>query len=121
MDIPNITLRTEETEKIYQQFLQVEENRKHCPFCNLDLLVTNNLKYPGWAIIENRFPYDKVFQTHHMLCTLEHTSELTKQRKKEFEDLLLYLEPNYDMYIYNTREKQTIPRHFHIHLVNFYK
>ena len=51
-----MTLRTNQTEKIYQKYLK-EKYDGVCIFCAKDLLIK---EYKYWILLKNRFPYNKI-------------------------------------------------------------
>lgn len=108
-----MTLRTSKMERKYQRL----RNKDYCPFCAQEMLVAD---YGDWIIIGNKFPYNKVFSVSHMLAPKEHISDLNQEQKEMLENILRGLN-GYDMYAWNVPKKQTIPRHFHIHLLKFYE
>ncbi len=77
-----------------------------------------------WRIIDNRFPYDMLFGTCHMLLPIrvvpQHRS-LTPEEVDELHEILDgYVEANYNAYFVSTMSKRSIGSHYHIHLLNFH-
>lgn len=110
------TLRTPEGKKKYQEYLNTTDTQNSCPLCNKE-----NLKdFKFWKIIENKFPYDLIAKTHHMLISKRHVPEKELTRE-ELEELNLikesYAHPTYDWILEPTLKNKTIPNHFHIHLI----
>ena len=115
------TLRTPETERVYQEFK--EQNPDHCPYCSQDLLIQDSFNVDGeiindWILIQNRFPYDRFYVVNDMLAPKEHISKLNQSQKVDLEILLEYLSQYYHQIIWNVPARQSIS-HFHVHLVNF--
>ncbi len=76
--------------------------------------------WKSWMLIENEFPYNAVFDTHHMLIPKRKSvlkSMLTQQERDELEDILDELSEIYDCYMVNYPKKQSIKTHYHIHLL----
>ncbi len=117
-----LTLRSTSTEREYENFRKHTTDR--CPFCEKDFLVREDFTFPGhfiagWMILENRFPYDRVFKTSHMLAPVDHIGTLSNRQERELKTILYFLEDEYDAYFFNTTGRQTLPKHWHIHLLNF--
>lgn len=72
-----------------------------------------------WALIENAFPYDSMFKTHHLLIPKRVVSEeeLSELERLELRSILRQLNDNYDCSITNFTSKQSIRNHYHIHLL----
>jgi hypothetical protein len=74
------------------------------------------------VIIENEFPYDAIATTSHMISTKREVrldwNLLNDDEIKEFEDIKEnYLHDNYDVLWENLPKGQSIPGHFHLHLL----
>lgn len=116
------SFRSEATENKYREFLK--HNSDYCPYCHKDLLVQeafylNGEFIDGWMILENRFPYDdpvRGFKVSYMLALTEHTSELSPKQMREYFLFRNYLK-GYDWMVLNMPNEQTIPGHFHVHLL----
>lgn len=111
-----VTLRTQKSEEQYQRAKELgcliplhQEKRIH------------DFKY--WFIVENRFPYDMVFNTHHLLLPMRkvcNRSELNQEEKTELETILdYYVEPKYDLFFENTQKRRSVMSHYHIHLASY--
>jgi diadenosine tetraphosphate (Ap4A) HIT family hydrolase len=72
-----------------------------------------------WALINNAYPYNLAYKTHHMLIPKREASqeELSEQEKAELELILNELSGDYDCRLINFRRKQSVLHHFHIHLL----
>lgn len=121
----NITrtfLRTEEGMDRYMEVMKDrnEKKIKSDHFVNYEHLLIKEFKY--WVIIENEFPYDAVATTSHLISTKREIaldwSLLNKEEWEEFKSIKEeYLKNNYDAIWENFPSGQTIPGHFHLHLV----
>jgi diadenosine tetraphosphate (Ap4A) HIT family hydrolase len=116
------TLRKPESEAIYGEFKK-RMDKNYCPFCNRDLM-RREFKY--WIIVENRFPYDKVFKRHDILACKRHIKEWTEMTKDEWAELksIEYQIMNgevgdYNLVIINVPKDRSIPRHLHFHLATY--
>jgi diadenosine tetraphosphate (Ap4A) HIT family hydrolase len=109
------SLRTPKNEKIYQEFLKSNKNR--CPFCLKDLLVK---EFKFWILVENKFPYNKIAVTHHLLAPKIHIAEfeeLKNWQREELKEIIKKIEKNYSYISLNVKKKRTIKDHFHLHLI----
>jgi len=121
----NITrtfLRTKETMDRYMKVMaeRKEKGIKSEHFINYEHLLVKEFEY--WVIIENEFPYDAVAKTSHMISTKRQVpldwNLLTSGEKMEFEKIRdTYLKEHYDAIWENLPKTQTIPGHFHLHLI----
>lgn len=125
MTISNITrtfLRTDETMNNYIQ----EMAKRHetgvdiNPFTSWQKFLVKEFK--NWVIVQNEFPYDRVADVNHMICTKRQVpfewDLLTDEEKFEYEEIKnTYLKENYDAIWENLPKGQTKPTHFHLHLV----
>lgn len=72
--------------------------------------------------MENKYPYDAVATTSHILATKREVSFdwslLNSEEKNEFEEIKKnYLVNHYDVIWENLPKGQTIPGHFHLNLL----
>lgn len=81
-------------------------------------------EFDYWYIVENRFPYDLIFKTSHMLLprrVVANKSGLTVNELEELETIKkYYVDPIYDVYFENTTAKRSVLGHYHIHLLTYY-
>jgi len=72
-----------------------------------------------WILIDNEFPYSAVFSIHHMLIPKRKKSskELSDKERAELENILDELSEQYDCFLVNFKNKQSITDHFHMHLL----
>ena len=111
------TLRTPETQKRYMEYLENEYDG-HCIYCSKDHLVK---EYDYWIIIENEFPYDKVWGKHHQLAPKRHIQNELSLTTYELMDLMMikhkYEKGNYDAVRENFPDGKSLPEHLHYHLL----
>lgn len=121
----NITrtfLRSDEMMTKYMEVIKEREEKdiKYNPFTsNHETLVK---EFNHWNIIENEFPYDAIATVSHMIATKREVPFdwrlLTLEEEKEIEYLKeTYLNEHYDVVWENLPKGQTIPKHFHLHLL----
>jgi hypothetical protein len=110
------TVRTQKTIDAYLKFIKNESFKYACGICR-----EKNLKeFKYWRIIKARFPLDKIARTNHVFMTKRHVpfNKLTTQEKKEFEFIKqTYLTKKYEVLLEATPKVQSIPSHYHIHLL----
>ncbi len=88
-----------------------------CPLCASDVLS----EFDHCLLIPNRFPYDAIAEKSAMLIPKRHVTsldELSAEERENFETVRDTVE-GFDAYIRNFTHHQTIPGHYHIHLVRF--
>ncbi len=76
-------------------------------------------EFTYWFIITNKFPYDAITQTHHMLAPKRFfgtPKEMNDNERVELEDIKEQLVERYDGLWENLGHKRSVPAHFHIHL-----
>lgn len=109
------TLRTEATEKQFQDFRAELGDGMRCPLCHNTTIKT----FGNWKIVENSFPYDRIAKTHHMIAPCRHVTEaeLSEEERKELQELKqTYVNDNYDFYI-EAAKKKAMTDHFHLHVI----
>lgn len=76
-------------------------------------------EWKHWALIENAFPYDAAFKTHHMLIPKRVVTKdrLNSNEKAELDRILDELSEHYDCHLVNFTSKQSLRHHHHIHLM----
>lgn len=74
-----------------------------------------------WRLIDNAFPYDVLFKTHHMLVPKRVVVEqdLNELERQELEAIFVELSTRYSCRLVNFPDSQSIKKHFHIHLLTF--
>jgi hypothetical protein len=118
----NITrtfLRSDEMMSTYMQVMKEREEKgiKYNPFKEPPIK-----EFTHWVILENQFPYDAIAIVSHMLATRRNVpldwKLLNKEEIEEFNELQeTYLKEQYDVLWENLPKGQTIPGHFHLHLL----
>ncbi|MFO0887111.1 MAG: hypothetical protein H6793_02020 [Candidatus Nomurabacteria bacterium] len=111
-----VSLRTHKDEAKYLQAKQRGVARRPL-YEETPIQIWNN-----WMLIENQFPYNAVFDTHHMLVPRRGgviKADLSKTERQELEDILDELSDIYDCYMVNYPKKQSIKSHYHIHLLTY--
>lgn len=119
-----ISLRTPETEAKYQAFKKTKE-ADGCCFCREvekfekeeDTAVICTWEH--WGLMWNDFPYDAVYDTHHLLFPLRHVDyeDLTLKEIEEYRQIVKNLD--YHQSVENFGERQSQKGHWHIHFCNF--
>lgn len=76
--------------------------------------------FTHWAIIPNKFPYDRIAARHDMIvpkrCVTE--EKITTEEWAEFKMIKeTLIQHEYDFLMEATVLKKSIPGHFHLHLV----
>ncbi|HEY0908219.1 MAG TPA: hypothetical protein VGE35_02610 [Candidatus Paceibacterota bacterium] len=110
------SLRTEMMVNKYKEYQKANPSDGSCPLCSREPLKA----YSHWKIIDNKFPYDIIATTHHMVVPLRHVveAELTEAELKEFESIKTnFINPGYNYIIEATPLQKSIPGHFHLHLI----
>lgn len=109
--------RTKETtQQAYDDFMKAGGLEGQCALCEAPAVKEFTL----WKIVENRFPYDRVATTSHMIVPKRHANdeEITGDEWIEFQKIKKeYLTPTYDFFIEAAHHKKSIPAHFHLHLI----
>ncbi len=87
----------------------------------IDDLQTIHREFTYWRIIENKFPYDAVFKTHHLLLSKRHFSNLSAATPAELDEIqtikaMLAEEQAYDGILENLSSNISKPGHCHLHL-----
>ncbi len=111
-------LRTPQTWESYCQWRKGQDKDK-CFFCS-----ALGGDIGGWNIIPNDYPYDAVTERHDLLFPSSHTSsmeELGHVAQEKLDEMIAKLnkEGEYDAVIQNFANAQTVPGHFHVHLVRW--
>lgn len=107
-------LRTKESQEKYLKLIASGFLDDECKLCKAPSI--KDFSY--WRIIDNRFPYDRIAKTNHILIPKKHTIEngLNEAEKEELLSIKQgYLKDNYELLIEVTNK--SIPAHFHVHLV----
>lgn len=110
------TLRTKEGQERYRQAIINGTLDNDCVLCRKEAIKA----FKHWKIVKNNFPYDRVAEKHDMIVSIRHTphSELTKEELDELKIIKEeYIQPNYEWILEATRKKQSVPAHFHLHII----
>lgn len=110
------TLRTKEVQDEYDIYIANNDDLNKCALCSKSSISS----YKYWNIVKNRFPYTVIADTHHMIIPKRHVkeSELTFDELKELIELKsTYINENYDLILHQVSKDQSIPEHFHLHLI----
>ena len=78
--------------------------------------------FESWVVIRNKFPYDGVTRTHHMLVPKRYFAtprEMNAEERRELEEIKLSFGEEYDGLFENLSHKRSVPSHFHIHLFSW--
>lgn len=114
------TLRSKETHAQYVQFLEDKMAGRipeKCIFCEKELLLK---EFHYWMVLDNRFPYDRLYQTSHMLAPKRHVATEMELRVGEMSELLNIKEKHlrdYHLIIENIGDRVSIKNHFHLHIL----
>jgi hypothetical protein len=109
-------LRTEETERSYEEHKANGHLKNGCVLCKESSLK----EFTYWRLIDNKFPYDRVSTVHHMIIPKRHVieTELTESEKDELIALKHdQLNQDYVYIIEALPGMKSIPEHFHLHLI----
>jgi len=112
-----VDLRTKKTRRKYLKLISEGFLVNGCSLCK----ETKSIKeFKHWRILNNRFPWDRIAKTHHMIIPKRHTiyEKLNEIEKKEFEIIKVgYIEEKYELIAEAMNKKKSIPKHLHIHLI----
>lgn len=110
------SFRTKETEYSYYAFKMDSHASTDCVICAKNSIMI--FKY--WKIIENQFPYDRISTIHHMIVPIRHVrfGELSMDEISELEQIKRNeIDKVYECIIESTALTQSVPEHFHLHLL----
>jgi hypothetical protein len=111
------SLRTRKTYEEYNEIIAERILENGCALCreNKDELIK---EFKHWKIIENKFPWDLIAKTNHLIIPKRHViyEELNSEEKEEF-DLIKseHVEKGYELMA--EALVKSVPKHFHIHLI----
>lgn len=79
-----------------------------------------------WRLIENRFPYDMIFDVHHLLIPLSGATDrdrLFQNEADELRDIIANMDRDnaYDALMDNFQGRRSVLGLYHIHLVTWHK
>ena len=110
------TLRKPESEAKYQARKRTDE----CPLCTAP--VVEEWKY--WRLIRNDYPYDLVAEKHDLLVLKEHSDIITRNAWIELNEskyIFEFAPYEYHCVIENLPVRQSVPGHYHLHLLRYKK
>lgn len=111
------TLRLPDTEKAYDlaREKRTKAGDQQCPLCGVPSL----REFTYWRLVPNKFPYDKVAKTHHMLVPKRCVpfSELTHVELQELDAIKRELDACYHYYLETTLRQRSVPGHYHLHCI----
>lgn len=115
-------LRSEETMNRYIAYTKARAQMPHPPdpFADLDAIALETFEH--WVIVPNDYPYDAIATVSHLLFTRRAVAFdwtlLNNAELAELEELRTrYLNEHYDLIWENLPKGQTVPGHFHLHLL----
>ena len=112
-------LRTDQTHSDYITSRSKRKRRGEtdCVLCSEPSI----REFSYWRIVPNDFPYDVIAETHHMLLPKRHIQEIHDMTDEEREELIELQEgiDGYDSLTKNFPHQQSIPTHFHLHLLTY--
>ena len=100
----------------YRSYLREIEGSTECVLCAKESLK----QFTHWRIVQNRFPYDLIAETHHMLIPNRHVVEddLTVEELVEIKLIKQgIINETYDWMLEPTHKNKSMPAHFHLHLL----
>lgn len=79
-------------------------------------------EFTHWVIIENKFPWDRITEVHHLLVPkrrFARADDMNAEEEKEWKEIRRKVSKTYDMFIENLTG--TLNHIYHPHLINFKK
>ncbi len=110
------TLRTKQTQDSYDDHKAQGHLENNCPLCTTETIED----FTFWRVVDNRFPYDKISNLHHMIVPKRHITEvdLTVEEQNELFQLKNSVLNKKYMYIFEALPgMKSIPEHLHYHLI----
>ena len=80
--------------------------------------------FGDWWLIENEWPYDLLFKTHHLLIPMKKVTrfrDLPHITQANYHKVLAKLEKDYDTYFVNMPLKRTVATHWHCHIIRWHE
>ncbi|MCD5381864.1 MAG: hypothetical protein LR017_00940 [Candidatus Pacebacteria bacterium] len=108
-------LRTQKLAEEYTTYRNTWTEETGCVLCTCD--VAKEFTY--WKICPAKFPYDLIASRHDMLLPKRHVTEngLTDAEHAEYLDIKRNHLSDYEFVVEGTSHTQTVPQHFHQHLL----
>lgn len=112
------------TRTIPNSFRKAESERAYQDAKDRALLIPLQHEEPiadfqHWTLIENRFPYDLIYKTHHMLIpkrTFADREDMTIAEQADLNQILTSLREQYEVVFENLGAKRSNSVLFHVHL-----
>lgn len=117
--------RSEKSQAAYEAFKKAHDTEpERLEHFNLDD-ETIIKQYTYWAIIENRFPYDNMARTNHLLVSkrpIESHYHGTPEEQDEFHTIMQELADDgfYDARIENFPKVKSVKQYAHVHLIQWH-
>lgn len=108
-------LRTPEMFQKYADYRAQGGLDNGCRLCEAEPIK----KFNFWKLTDNKFPFDRLAKTHHMLLPIRHALEadLKEEEKNELIEIKQILDNDYNFIIEATNKTKSIPTHFHLHFI----
>jgi hypothetical protein len=110
------SMRLRAGEERYRAYKKSGGPAKGCPLCYRPAKQT----FTHWKIIKNEFPYDRIASTHDMITPLAHITldQVPPEAWYELQTIKKeVIAKQYDSVIEQMPATQSIPEHFHQHLI----
>jgi hypothetical protein len=111
------SLRSQETEARYRADIRDGILERGCKLCEKPALK----QFAHWKIVINDYPYDSIAEVHDMIVSLRHVREdgLSSEELSEYKRIKEeHLMGTYQYILEATHGSQSIPSHYHLHLIN---
>src|SRR5690606_36300887 len=108
--------RTEATQNQYDEIRKRGHLEQGCPLCEAVSLK----EFEYWRVVDNRYPYDKISQIHHMVIPKRHVIENVLTNAEKDELIIIkdtYLGQHYAYMLEALTGQKSIPEHFHLHVL----
>ncbi len=122
LNITRTFLRSDEMMTKYMSDMREleEKGTRTNPFLDWKSCLVKEFEH--WVIIENKYPYDAIATTSHIISTKREVAFnwdlLTPEELDEFNAIKKdYLSEHYDVIWENLPKGQTVPGHFHLNLL----
>jgi hypothetical protein len=112
----NTTLRTAVSEARYQEARECDELR---PLILEEPIVL----FKHWMLVENRFPYDMAFATHHLLLpkrVFANATDMYLTEHLELQHIKDEWAGGYDCIMENIGKTRSVKDHYHLHLLKYH-
>ena len=108
------SFRTPESQKAYNEIRANLPSGEPCALCSIQPIQ----QFENWKILPNAYPYDRIAERHEMIVPVRHVTEgeLSEVEREELLQLKRTVIKDRCDYIIEATT-QSIPHHFHLHLV----